>query len=61
MAEMLTVWLILHFTHALVEHVGQGALDPAIKRHLGIGNATGLGMPPFLVTHPVLLTSWILA
>jgi hypothetical protein len=60
-AQMLTVWLIRHFTHALGEHVGQGALDPAIKRHLGIGNATGLGMAPFLVTHPVLLNNWIIA
>lgn len=59
-AEMLTVWLIRHFTHALVEHVGQGTLDPAIKRHLGIGNSTGLGMAPFLVNHPVLLNNWML-
>lgn len=60
-AEMLTVWLIRHFTHALAEHVGQGTLDPVIKRHLGIGNSTGLGMAPFLVTHPTLLNNWMLA
>ncbi len=60
-AEMLTVWLIRHFTHALVEHAGRGTLDPAIKRHLGIGNSTGLGMAPFLVNHPVLLNNWMLA
>ncbi len=60
-AEMLTVWLIRHFTHALVEHVGQGTLAPDLKRHLGIGNATGLGMAPFLVTHPVLLNNWMMA
>jgi len=60
-AEMLTVWLIRHFTHDLVEHVGQGQLDRTAKRHLGIGNATGLGMAPFLVTHPVLLNNWMLA
>jgi len=59
-AEMLTVWLIRHFTHALAEHVGGMALDPALKRHLGIGNSTGLGMAPFLVTHPVLLNNWML-
>jgi hypothetical protein len=59
-AEMLTVWLIRHFTHALAEHVGQGTLTPTIKRHLGIGNSTGLGMAPFLVTHPVLLNNWML-
>lgn len=61
MAEMLTVWLIRHFTHELVEHVGQGTLDRRLKRHLGIGNSTGLGMAPFLVTHPVLLNNWMLA
>lgn len=59
MAEMLTVWLIRHFTHALAEHIGGAALSRPIKRHLGIGNATGLGMAPFLVNHPVLLNNWM--
>ncbi len=60
MVEMLTVWLIRHFTHMLVEHVGGAELDPKLKRHLGIGNATGLGMAPFLVTHPILLNNWMM-
>lgn len=60
-AEMLTVWLIRNFTHDLAEHVGGASLDPALKRHLGVGNSTGLGMAPFLVTHPVLLNNWMLA
>ena len=60
-AEMLTVWLIRHFTHDLVEHAGGAPLDRATKRHLGIGNATGLGMAPFLVRHPVLLNNWMMA
>ncbi|MCF6444958.1 hypothetical protein [Nereida sp. MMG025] len=59
-AEMLTVWLIRHFTHDLVEHVGGAPLDRALKRHLGIGNSTGLGMAPFLVSHPVLLNNWMM-
>lgn len=59
--EMLTVYLIRHFTLDLVQHVGQGRLDPQLARHLGIGNATGLGMAPFLVNHPVLLNNWMLA
>jgi len=59
MAEMLTVWLIRGFTHDLVEHVGGTRLDRAVKRHLGIGNATGLGMAPFLVHHPMLLDAWM--
>ncbi len=60
MAEMLTVWLIRGFTHDLVEHLGGATLDRGIKRHLGIGNSTGLGMAPFLVSHPDLLNNWML-
>ena len=67
-AEMLTVWLIRGFSHDLVEHVARCRapdtavpLDPALKRHLGIGNSTGLGMAPFLVNHPRLLDAWITA
>lgn len=59
MAEMLTVWLIRGFTHDLVEHLGGQPLDRHLKRHLGIGNATGLGMAPFLVSHPLLLDAWM--
>ena len=59
MAEMLTVWLIRGFTHDLAEHVGGAALSRETKRHLGIGNATGLGMAPFLVNHPLLLDAWM--
>ncbi len=67
-AEMLLVWLIRGFTHDLVEHIAQRrnpeqfvALDRELKRYLGIGNATGLGMAPFLVSHPILLNNWVLA
>ena len=61
MAEMLTVWLIRLFTHDLVEFLGGQPLDRKLKRHLGIGNSTGLGMAPFLVNHPVLLNNWMVA
>ena len=68
-AEMLTVYLIREFSIRLVEHcaaqkapsTGAAALDDRIKQYLGIGNSTGLGMAPFLVTHPCLLHSWIVA
>ncbi|SMX33842.1 hypothetical protein [Octadecabacter ascidiaceicola] len=60
-AEMLAVWLIRGFTHDLVEHVGGAKLAPHLKRHLGIGNSTGLGMAPFLVSHPMLLNAWVSA
>ncbi|SEV92577.1 hypothetical protein SAMN04488515_0259 [Cognatiyoonia koreensis] len=58
-AEMLTVLLIRGFTHDLVEHIGGHPLDRDVKRALGIGNATGLGMAPFLVSHPLLLDAWM--
>ena len=58
-AEMLTVWLIRHFTHDLVEHLAGKPLPKKVKKMLGIGNATGLGMAPFLVSHPNLLNAWM--
>ncbi|MFB0914435.1 MAG: hypothetical protein QMB88_00035, partial [Burkholderiaceae bacterium] len=65
-AEMLTVWLIRNFTIDYVEHMAQQAggaqackLHPEIRRLIGVGNSTGLGMAPFLVNHPALLHQWI--
>ena len=67
-AEMLTVWLIRAFTVDLAEHCARAAapgraarLHPALRRELGVGNSTGLGMAPFLVRHPTLLNGWITA
>jgi len=67
-AEMLSVWLIRAFTVDIVEHMAQargGAravrLDRAIRRGLGVGNSTGLGMAPFVVRHPILLNNWMMA
>ena len=68
MAEMLTVYLIRHFSLLLVAHLARQrggdkavALDPRLARHFGIGNATGLGMAPFLVNHQALLHQWMVA
>lgn len=67
-AEMLTVWLIRAFTVDIVDHMahvrgGENAvrLAPDLRRVLGVGNATGLGMAPFLINHPVLIHNWIQA
>ncbi len=64
-AELLAVYLIRCFTMDLAEHLARlrdparfRPLDPALKRYLGIGNATGLGMAPFLVSHPALIHNW---
>lgn len=66
--EMLSVWLARAFTMDIVEHLARvrgGAravpLDPALRRGLGVGNSTGLGMAPFVVRHPALLHNWIAA
>ena len=60
-AEMLAVWLIRAFTFDWAEHLSGGKIPADIKRTLGVGNSTGLGMAPFLVSHPVLLHRWMLA
>lgn len=65
-AEMLAVYLIRHFSLELVDHLaarrgGSRAvcLDQARRRALGVGNATGLGMAPFLLSHPQLIDRWV--
>ncbi len=64
-AEMLTVYLIRCFTFDLIEHLARRrapakavGIDARLKRHLGVGNATGLGMVPFLIRHPGLIHRW---
>ena len=64
-AEMLIVYLIRCFTLDHVEHVARCKSPDTFvpmtrenKRFLGIGNATGLGMAPFLITHPELIHYW---
>jgi len=64
--ELLAVYMIRLFSVDIVEHLAQtDAPDSAVKldidlrRTLGIGNSTGLGMAPFIVNHPVLFNQWI--
>ncbi|MEL6953044.1 MAG: hypothetical protein AAFN09_15430 [Pseudomonadota bacterium] len=66
--EMLNVYLIRCFVVDLVEHMARAraperavALAPDLRRRLGIGNSTGLGMAPFLLNHQVLINNWIAA
>ncbi|MBU2983002.1 hypothetical protein KO498_14380 [Lentibacter algarum] len=66
--EMLSVYLIRAFVADLVEHMAKVRspnsavpLAPGLRRGLGIGNSTGLGMAPFLLNHPRLLNNWISA
>ena len=64
--ELLAVWLIRSFTIDIVEHMARQRapetaikLDPDIRRRIGVGNSTGLGMAPFLINHPALIHAWI--
>ena len=67
-SQMLAAWLLRELSMDLVEHVARAkaqaagtvavALDVAWGRYFGLGNATGLGMVPFLVNHPGYLDAW---
>lgn len=65
-AEMLCVFLARQFSLDWVEHIARlrapktfAPMDDNLKRALGVGNATGLGMAPFLIGHPKLINAWI--
>ena len=66
--ELLAVYLIRWFTIDLAEYLakkrgGDKAVkfEPHIRKFIGVGNATGLGMAPFLLKHPVLVHNWVMA
>jgi len=65
-AEMFTCYMLRHFSMQQADHLASQrapksavALDEDIKRYIGIGNSTGLGMAPFLINHPLLINQWI--
>ena len=65
-AEMLTVYMARQLSFDLVDHMAQRRggdrsvrLSNGLKRALGVGNATGLGMAPFLISHPRLIHQWM--
>jgi hypothetical protein len=67
-AEMLTVYLIRYFSIELVNYLAKEkgkdksiTLSNEISKHIGVGNATGLGMAPFLINHQKLIHKWIQA
>ena len=67
-AELLAVYLIRWMSVDLVNHMARqlsgreaAELSEDRARALGIGNATGLGMAPFLVKHPQLINNWVMA
>ena len=65
-AEMFSCFLIRQFSLDQADHIAHQRnpktavkLNKSIKRYIGIGNATGLGMAPFLIKHPLLINNWI--
>lgn len=65
-AEMLTVYMARQFSLDLVHHVAKSKsngnfveLSRQLQQCIGVGNATGLGMAPYLVGHPKLIDRWI--
>ena len=65
-AEMFTCYLLRHFSIKQAEFLAskrdsQSAVEikEDLKRYIGIGNSTGLGMAPFLINHPLLINQWI--
>lgn len=65
-AQMCAVYVLRQFSldwvHYLSELRGGDksvALDPLLQRYLGVGNATGLGMAPYLLRHPCVVDQWI--
>ncbi|MFT5484273.1 MAG: hypothetical protein ACI9GW_002936 [Halieaceae bacterium] len=65
-AEMFTCFLLRQFSLDLVDHLARQrgpktavGMHPKLQRYIGIGNATGLGMAPFLIYHPQLTNRWV--
>lgn len=65
LSQMFAVYMLRHFSFDLVEHIARknnpqaATLHPEIKKLFGTGNATGLGMVPYLISHPKLLHQWM--
>ncbi len=63
--QMLAAWLLREFSLDLVEHCARArnadaaVLDPDWRRFFGIGNATGLGLVPYVFRHPRVFDRWI--
>ena len=66
-AEMFNCYMLRHFSLEQAEHLARikspdtaVALTDEVKRFFGIGNSTGLGMAPYLIRHPKLISRWVL-
>ncbi|RTZ17779.1 hypothetical protein EJ063_03055 [Vibrio aquaticus] len=65
-AQMCAVYILREFSldwvHYLAEQQGGDKalmLHKGLQRYLGVGNATGLGMAPYLINHPCIVDQWM--
>ncbi|WP_390905159.1 hypothetical protein [Vibrio fortis] len=65
-AQMCAVYLLREFSldwvHYLAQQTGGDTavkLVRGLQRYLGVGNATGLGMAPYLINHPCIVDQWM--
>ncbi len=64
-AHMLAAWLLRDLGYELAERCAAALSERAVRldgdwrRYFGLGNATGLGMVPYVVNHPEVLDAWM--
>jgi hypothetical protein len=65
-AQMCAVYILRQFSldwvHFLAQQQANGnaaTLARPLQRYIGIGNATGLGMAPYLIRHPRIIDQWM--
>lgn len=64
-AQMLTAYLMREFSCDLAEHLARlmsdraVPIDPAIRRWIGVGNGSALGLIFYVQKHPRLMGAWI--
>jgi hypothetical protein len=66
-AEMFSCYMLRQFSIDQAENLAKikspetaVPMDDDVKRFIGIGNSTGLGMAPYLIRHPKLVSQWML-
>ncbi|MGR5061323.1 hypothetical protein [Photobacterium sp. DNB22_13_2] len=65
-AQMCAVYLLREFSLDWVDYLAKQrggdkavSLHRSLQRYLGVGNATGLGMAPYLINHPCIVDQWM--
>lgn len=65
-AQVCAVYLLRQFSLDWVHYIAQQKggeravhLARQMQRYLGVGNATGLGMAPYLINHPRIVDQWL--